>query len=437
MADPFSVSASIAGLVTLADVVFSRIFKYVQAVKGGPKEIATLSSEVGALFGILSNLRLVSSQLEGQAFDSALRTHHINSCAQTLRDLDKILDRDSTISIHNQRMEAMKRKLHWPFTTAEVKTILAEIERHKATLGLALKVDSLSGLLQALSNQEAIRVTVGGIQTELRRREEADTRVAMNTKRQSIMKSFGNLDPGKNQRMSMRLRQPGTGLWFIESQEFRRWSQMENAKLWLYGIPGAGKTVLASTIIEEALCTSDISNAVAFFYCDYKDPATQKAPLILGSLIQQISKQDEQSLEKVEKFCEIRNPGFTENFNYDPQELRDLLRSISLSFDCATVIVDGLDECGVDTTEVTELLKSLNNEAGGNIKTLFLSRNEAEIRACLEDYTQVAIAAKSSDLMLYVGAEIDSRVRKHKLRIKDNSLKEYIMRRLVEEAEGM
>ncbi|KAL8704645.1 MAG: hypothetical protein Q9201_002231 [Fulgogasparrea decipioides] len=91
-----------------------------------------------------------------------------------------------------------------------------------------------------------------------------------------------------------------------------------------HGIPGAGKTVLAATIIEEALRTSSTSHAVAFFYYDYKDPATQNQSLILGSLIQQLAKQDEQSFEKVQNFCDTRNPKYSGNFDYDCQELRDL-----------------------------------------------------------------------------------------------------------------
>jgi hypothetical protein len=36
----------------------------------------------------------------------------------------------------------------------------------------------------------------------------------------------------------------GTGKWFIESEEYSRWKDEQNSFLWLYGIPGCGKTVL-------------------------------------------------------------------------------------------------------------------------------------------------------------------------------------------------
>ena len=108
------------------------------------------------------------------------------------------------------------------------------------------------------------------------------------------------------------------------------------------------------------------------------------------------------------------------------------------SFDGVTVIVDGLDECGTNATEVTELLASLNKEdEDANIKTLFLSRDELDIREHLEDFSKVEIAARSSDLRLYFAAEIDIRVRKHKLRIRDQTIKAYIMERLVSGVKGM
>ena len=215
MADPLSVGAGIAGLVTLADLVFIRLFKYVQAVKGAHKEITALSSEVGALYGILSRLRLISDQLDSSGFNAATQVQHIYSCSQTLEKLSKILERDNMTSTQKHGMEKIKEKLHWPFSSSEVKTLLIEIERHKATLGLALNADGMSGLIQSLSIQNTIRDDVQDIKLEMRQRKEADTRIAINAKRQKVLRSFGETDPGRNQMMGLKLRQPGTGIWLL------------------------------------------------------------------------------------------------------------------------------------------------------------------------------------------------------------------------------
>ena len=437
MTDPLSVSASISGLVTLADIVFRRTYKYVKAVKKAPKEISALSAEIGALYGVLSNLQLLSRQLEDEKFESTTRIHHIHSCYQTLEHVKSILDRDDTTSLHDQRLETLKRKLRWPFTSSEVKDLIAEIERHKTTLGLALNVDCMSGLLQALSRQDELRDTIEGFRTELKERHEAETRIAINKERREILSSFAKVDPRSNHDMSRKLRSPGTGLWLTEGQEFRQWAETKNARLWFYGIPGAGKTVLAASVIQEALRRSSVSTAVAFFYCDYKDSATQDLSNILGSLAQQFAKQDEESFAKLRQFYETHNPEHQQKFKYDPEALVGLVRAVALAFDCAMIIVDGLDECGSNASLVVDSLTALNDGEDSTIKTMFLTRDEIEIRERLENYTQVSIAARSSDLRLYVGAEIELRTREKRLRIKDQSLKEHILERLVEGAEGM
>ena len=437
MTDPLSVSASISGLITLADIVFRRTYKYVRAVKKAPKEISALSAELGSLYGILNSLQLISRQLEDETFDTSTRIHHVQSCFETLEHVRSILDKDDTSSLRDQRLETLKRRLRWPFTSSEVKDLIAEIERHKATLGLALNVDCMTGLLQALSRQDEVQSTVEGIRTELKERREAETRIAMDKERREILKSFAKVDPRSNHDMSLKLRSPGTGLWLTEGREFKQWMETRNAKLWFYGIPGAGKTVLASSVIEEALRTSNLSTAVAFFYCDYKDTATQDLSNILGSLAQQFAKQDEDSFTKLRDFYEAYNPEHRPNIEYDSDFLFTLVKEMTLIFGNSIIIIDGLDECGMKASVVVDSLAALNEGDDSTIKTIFFSRDEIDIRERLEYYTMVSIAARSSDLTLYVGAEIDLRMRKRRLRIKDQSLKGYIMKRLVEGAEGM
>ena len=436
MADPLSISASIAGLVTFTDAVFRRTFNYVKAVKGAPNELSALITAIGALSGILHNLSLIASQLEGESFDSTIQANHIHSCLQTVDKIRSILDKfDSSIEGHS--MKTMKR-LKWPFSGTEIKDLCTEIEGHKTTLSLALTTDGLSGLLQTLSRQKDLQSGINGIESELKRKHEVETRVAITKERRKVLNWIQPYDPHQIHGMSLRLRHPGTGLWFMESDEIKSWLRCPGARLWCFGIPGAGKTVLASSIIQEAIEQSCPNVAVAFFYCDYKNAVTQEPRNILGSLACQFALQDEVGFEKTRAFYEKHNPADRPSTEFSLDDLRDLVVETASSFNNAMIVVDALDECGTQSKFVTRLLSDLHSrDEAGSIKTLFLSRDEEEIREVLDGYEQVSLGAKSSDLRLFVGAQIELRIRNRDLRIKDESLKQDIMERLVEGADGM
>ena len=188
-----------------------------------------------------------------------------------------------------------------------------------------------------------------------------------------------------------------------------------------------GKTVLASSVSDEVLQRTSPNVAVAYFYCDYKDLATQEPQKVLGSLVQQIARQDEQSLARIQRFHELHAQDRKTNVEYDCQDLCNLIVEVSNDYDCTMIVVNGLDECGVHAGQMTEFLVSLNNDKeGANIKFIFLSRDELDIPNCLNDYHTIPIAAESSDLRLYVDTETNSRTRKRKLNIKAPGLKEHV-----------
>ena len=438
MADPLSVCASVAGLITIADLVFQRTFKYVKGVRAAPKTIARLSSEIGGLHGILHSVHLLLSQLEQEPFISAIGPFHIASCEQTLQKIKTILDKHETTSDHVNKMQALKNSLKWPFSVAETEELIAEIERHKSTLSLALTADGMSGLLEMLSRQNQLRDGIGDIKRDLQQRHEAETRISINKENQDMLDAIGHIDPYNSHQINLNFCHPGTGHWFIDGQSFKQWLNASSSRLWMNGIPGAGKTVLCASAIQAALEMSSPDLAVAFFYCDYKDSATQDPSNILGSLATQIAKQNKHSLNKLQEFYRKNKFDNRRSPLYEPKELRNLILKMATEFSSSLIIVDGLDECGPNTTVVVEVLASLNADSEeSNIRTLFSSRDEMEIKEVLENYHKVAIAAESSDLRLYVGAEIHNRIRDRKLRIKDQSLKEYILERLVQDADGM
>ena len=110
MTDPFSVPASIAGLVSLADLVFSKAYRYTKDVRGASDEVKNLVQSIGALSGILHNLLLIAHQVKGEASDPTIQVDHISSCYLTIDKMRKILEKYES---SDGQLSTLK-KLHWP-----------------------------------------------------------------------------------------------------------------------------------------------------------------------------------------------------------------------------------------------------------------------------------------------------------------------------------
>jgi hypothetical protein len=63
-------------------------------------------------------------------------------------------------------------------------------------------------------------------------------------KKNEIMKWLSPVDPMSNQEAAREKHEEETGKWFTEGLKYAMWLEKPNSFLWLYGIPGCGKTIL-------------------------------------------------------------------------------------------------------------------------------------------------------------------------------------------------
>ena len=202
---------------------------------------------------------------------------------------------------------------------------------------------------------------------------------------------------------------------------------------------GQVDSFLSSTIIKtlSSRVAADPDEFLVYFYCDYKQNSTHDPVNILKSLIKQLAERNEDTFTQLKDFCVNHGQKQSLEIASSPQQLGSLLQSMTRNISKVFIVVDALDECADTRPQVLEALKELYISPDGNIKALYTSRNEIDIEEALQDFKQVQIAARSSDLKLYVASEIEKRTQSRQLRIKDPDLKSYIMKQLVEQAQGM
>jgi hypothetical protein len=119
--------------------------------------------------------------------------------------------------------------------------------------------------------------------------------------------------------------------------------------------------------------------------------------------------------------------------------LIEVLHDICGVFSRFYLIVDGLDECDDHTDEtVRSMLRVSLATANKNINVALLSRDELMIREKLElHFHWIEIEAHTQDIQLYVASELVTLIEERRLRLRDPSLKDEIVVKLVEGAKGM
>ncbi|KAF8466029.1 hypothetical protein BDZ91DRAFT_641681, partial [Kalaharituber pfeilii] len=110
---------------------------------------------------------------------------------------------------------------------------------------------------------------------------------------EELLKILSPLEPHKRHRDIKCKRVSNTGDWILDTEQFKTWKQginVESQVLSFLGMPGAGKTVLTSLVIDHLLghTAKQPAAGVAYLYCDYRDQHVMDTVNVIGSLIKQL-----------------------------------------------------------------------------------------------------------------------------------------------------
>ncbi|KAF8882484.1 hypothetical protein CPB85DRAFT_406069 [Mucidula mucida] len=276
--------------------------------------------------------------------------------------------------------------LWWTIDKAEVKDLLLDLERYKSRIGLAIQHDMFNHII-----------------TEYRLK---------------VAKFISANDFTGHQSSLIKQKLKDTGTWLIEDRKFVAWRDSIDSPrtLWCYGHPGAGKSVMAASIVDHLQFEGAVVLSV---FCRYSlDTFTTPHPVLCGLL--------RQLIENSPKFPPAMDFLYRSQTRPNPDMVSILLAEIAASHARPIyLVIDALDECRI-ALDLLHVIQQL----GSSFRVLITSRpvfNE------IEKYPSIKIRASDHDILLAVDASLP----KLNGAWLDDALKSTIRAKIVEKADGM
>ncbi|KAI0456007.1 hypothetical protein F5B21DRAFT_168072 [Xylaria acuta] len=213
-------------------------------------------------------------------------------------------------------------------------------------------------------------------------------------------------DYGPRQADLLGEREPGTGQWLLNSNEYRQWKQGLHKTLFCRGDPGSGKTILAAMIVNdlESELGQDTTDAVSYVYCNYKRQDEQTAEHLLSSLLKQLA-QNQPSLPESVKQLYDQHKGKHTRLSID--EISRALESVTGQCSRVYIVVDALDECQASDNCRTRFLSAIFGlQAKTGVNILVTSRSKPEIVSQFKGMASIEIRAPDDDIRRYLRSRI-------------------------------
>ncbi|KAG5789853.1 hypothetical protein H9Q69_011098 [Fusarium xylarioides] len=371
MAEALGVVASAIAVIQISKEVINLCKFYIETLRSdAPISLRTILVEVSTLKSVLENLDFIS---KCEAFTPALQNRlaasdgPIQGCMAAVIALEKLFPKRSLQSGQNtskrQKIQATFAALGWPLKQGQVQDLLQQISRHRDGIQLALTTE----VTKDVKDIKAASEKICSILTEEQRRR--------------VYEWLTSTDPSPIHNRSRKLYEAGTGSWVLRAQHWTDWLASSTRCLWVHGIPGSGKTILASWLFENVqgyckrVSTEKSPCVSAYYYCYFGHNQNEAAPF-LRWVITQLSRQADVVSTLIHDF-------FRRGGEPSIAELLDALEQILQSFTSVYIVIDALDESN-PRDELLDVIQTLvTDRRFSNLQILVTSREYIDIERAL------------------------------------------------------
>ncbi|KAL4886207.1 hypothetical protein BJY04DRAFT_213739 [Aspergillus karnatakaensis] len=232
---------------------------------------------------------------------------------------------------------------------------------------------------------------------------------------------------------------PESGNWLLNDRLIRTWCDSTLTStpfLWMTGIPGAGKTFLASLLVEKITKAIPAPGCIVFFYCKHDDAGRNSFISIARSLIGQLSRCNKSLLPHLYQCATESEVGTLTSIGAAEDLLGLALRSIQRVY----IVLDGIDECPPNQsrkiiTWFQQQVESINNDSG-DARCIFVSQDDQVCNKLLKNTPTLRISQDNNvdDIRAY--CSLLSQAWIHDFRISDQHRKD-VVDFIVANASGM
>ncbi|KAI5782140.1 hypothetical protein FPQ18DRAFT_283943, partial [Pyronema domesticum] len=213
----------------------------------------------------------------------------------------------------------------------------------------------------------------------------------------------------------------GTGKWLLEREDYRTWISSSVSKLLLLrGTPGAGKTYIASKVID-SLHSNTTGMKLAYFYCNRAEENRREPDSILSTIIRQLAQSlfdKNKLLEPIVDIYRERKKKGQISSRLSLSESRELLVQLTDIYPRTMICIDALDEVAEDKR--IHMLKALNAviaESKNLVKIFATTRMNPEIVAQFKMFPRIELQPDDnvSDIDQFVETRVTSAIDDGKL----------------------
>ncbi|GAT24770.1 hypothetical protein RIB2604_01806010 [Aspergillus luchuensis] len=396
-----------------ANEVFVTSMAYIKPSNRAGAEIMQVASSVSEAFNeLLDTYKVIGESIELlENCNGLIDGNHLVKQAVVSMFQDIFEFHQTALAYFRKPMWKQVFQATWSTYKAKFGPVVDSLKRHKQVFGDRLTFAQLENIRsEGIRSSEALKK----LQKDEEMGQLRDIQCWLNS---------ADIASDQDTFTSVRSRNTQAGIWILRHQLYCAWKERKaQPMLWVNGIPGAGKTILASIMVEDCLKSYE---STAWFYFRNGDAQRSSFLNLASSLISQLLEHNCDLLPYVfEEMCRKGKQSFSSEIL-----AKELLHVILRNSGHVCIILDGLDECSrMERKKILDwicLVSEHPQDRDNSYSTicLLVSQRDGITSKALRDIPSLEITAKDTrdDILAFLwsrGSEIQT-----KFQISDESTK--------------